>query len=922
MKTWNDFGIEINTHVNGKGEILTTCPKCSPIRKKKNAKCLSVNIEKNVWHCNHCDWSGTLNQGEQKTSRPYYEEKPKIYLKPTPKTNINPSQKIIDWFARRKISEDTLIKMKVTNGLNWMPAVEDYVNTIEFNYFKNGELVNIKYRDKNKNFKQHRDAEKIFYNIDGIEDQREIIIVEGEIDVLSFIEAGIDNVISVPDGAPAIGTKNFSSKFDYLENYKSLFENIGLVVLACDNDGPGMLLTDELARRIGKEKCYLVKWPEGCKDANDVLVKYSKEKLMSCITSMYPYPINGIIEVNQLHENIYNIYEHGFKRGLSTGWSCLNKFYTVRPGELTIVSGIPSHGKALSIDTEILTINGFKKMEDIHIGNIIYNEKGEETKVIGETEIMYGRPCYEITFDNGIKIIADENHQWFTVSERARRSIYVQKLKRNGREETKPKGLDQRWKITHPSLVTTKEISETIKSQGKNNHHIPLCGKIKGRDNNLLIKPYTLGCWLGDGRNDYGSITISEIEIIERIKKDQYKIYLYPSSKIQYNITGLTNLLKHYNLINNKRIPRDYLYAKTEDRMELLKGLMDTDGTCMKDSRCEYTSIKKDLAEDVLFLVNSLGIRGSLVIGDAKLYGRFISKKYRVCFVSNFQVFNLSRKIQRQRINHKIMAYRNERRVIVSCEKCESVPVKCIKVSSESGLYLASKSLIPTHNSEMLDALTINLARNEGWRFGMFSPENYPVERHIVKLVEKYTGYPFRPGMTERISKECLNDALDWIDEHYYFMSPEEDQLVKIDKILELSRVLIYRKGINGIVIDPWNEIDHSRPNYQTETEYVSDCLSRIRRFSRTNDVHIWLVAHPTKLHKGDDGKEPVPTAYDISGSSHFRNKADNCITVYRDLINNTSNVEIHIQKVRFKEVGEIGLANLIYNKINGCYRE
>ena len=569
MKNRNDFGIEINTHVNGKGEILTTCPKCSPTRKKKKAKCLSVNIEKNVWHCNHCDWSGTLNQGEQKTSRPYYEEKPKIYLKPTPKTNINPSQEIIDWFARRKISEDTLIKMKVTNGLNWMPAVEDYVNTIEFNYFKNGELVNIKYRDKNKNFKQHRDAEKIFYNIDGIEDQREIIIVEGEIDVLSFIEAGIDNVISVPDGAPAIGTKNFSSKFDYLENYKGLFENIGLVVLACDNDGPGMLLTDELARRIGKEKCYLVKWPEGCKDANDVLVKYSKEKLMSCITSMYPYPINGIIEVNQLHENIYNIYEHGFKRGLSTGWSCLNKFYTVRPGELTIVSGIPSHGK-----------------------------------------------------------------------------------------------------------------------------------------------------------------------------------------------------------------------------------------------------------------------------------------------------------------------------------------------------------------SEMLDALTINLARNEGWRFGMFSPENYPVERHIVKLVEKYTGYPFRPGMTERISKECLNDALDWIDEHYYFMSPEEDQLVKIDKILELSRVLIYRKGINGIVIDPWNEIDHSRPNYQTETEYVSDCLSRIRRFSRTNDVHIWLVAHPTKLHKRDDGKEPVPTAYDISGSSHFRNKADNCITVYRDLINNTSNVEIHIQKVRFKEVGEIGLANLIYNKINGCYRE
>jgi len=226
---------------------------------------------------------------------------------------------------------------------------------------------------------------------------------------------------------------------------------------------------------------------------------------------------------------------------------------------------------------------------------------------------------------------------------------------------------------------------------------------------------------------------------------------------------------------------------------------------------------------------------------------------------------------------------------------------------------------IPGHGkSEWLDALMVNLCMKAGWGFAVFSPENQPLERHFAKLAEKVAEKPFFPGYHERMSVGDLEIAKAFLQHYFTFVLPPEDKLT-VDGILELCQHVILKKGVKGIVIDPWNEIDHTRSQNMTETEYISYSLTRVRRFARQYGVHIWLVAHPTKLQKKPDAKEyPVPTPYDISGSAHWRNKADNCIAVYRR--KDTNEVEIHVSKIRFKDVGKVGVLSLNYDNITGRY--
>jgi twinkle protein len=229
---------------------------------------------------------------------------------------------------------------------------------------------------------------------------------------------------------------------------------------------------------------------------------------------------------------------------------------------------------------------------------------------------------------------------------------------------------------------------------------------------------------------------------------------------------------------------------------------------------------------------------------------------------------------------------------------------------------------IPGHGkSNILDGIMVNLAKDDDWRFGIFSPENQPIARHFASIMEKYHEAPFDIGRPGRITEEQKENGKKWLKEHFSIILPDEDDNWSIDGVLELAKVLVYRKGMKGLVIDPWNELDHSRPSNQTETEYVSSVLTKIRQFARNYDVHVWLVAHPAKLYKDKDGKYPVPTPYDISGSAHYRNKADNAITAWRNVGHDDQTVaDIHIQKIRFKEVGKVGLCSLRFDPISGCY--
>src|SRR5690606_15857985 len=170
---------------------------------------------------------------------------------------------------------------------------------------------------------------------------------------------------------------------------------------------------------------------------------------------------------------LMRLYHHGWEKGVSTGWDELDRFYTVRPGEFTVVTGIPNSGKALALDTPIPTPSGWTTMGSLKVGDEVFDESGKRCKVTHAFDVLYNRPCYRVRFDDGSEIVADAEHLWVTRTEKARRSAYQAMKKRGDREETQPHGTDQRWKRTYPSAVTTEEIARTLHTkEGRLNHAV------------------------------------------------------------------------------------------------------------------------------------------------------------------------------------------------------------------------------------------------------------------------------------------------------------------------------------------------------------------------------------------------------------------------------------------------------------------
>jgi replicative DNA helicase len=628
-----------------------------------------------------------------------------------------------------------------------------------------------------------------------------------------------------------------------------------------------------------------------------------------------------------LAEELTAYHKHGLPRGDSSGWPVLDEHYTVLRGQWTLISGIPGHGKALALDTPVPTPAGWTTMGELRAGDQVFDESGAVCNIVHAFDVLHGRPCYRVTFTGGETIVSDAEHQWVTRSEAARASANNTRQKRGERKTILPKGTDQTWKRTYPSVVTTEQIASTMHVRGRLNHAVAMCGAIEPQQNIALpIPPYTLGVWLGDGSSYYGGLTCADDQIISELTADGTAPVKWPSGKYSYGLPRLIGRLRLVGVLENKHIPTPYLRASAAQRLALLQGLMDTDGYASKVGDCEFTSVNRRLVDDFVELVRSLGMRANVRVGRATIAGRYIGPKYRVIFAALMPVFRLSRKLARLNLNSKTYRHRK----IIAVERVASVPVRCIAVDSKSHQYLVSKSFIPTHNSEFLDALMMNLAINDGWVFAIFSPENQPHQIHVAKLLEKLLRKPFGHGPNERIGSDEMAGAIAWMDSHFRFIKPHPElQVPNIRTIIEASSRFINEHDKRagevqkyGIVIDPWNELEHRRPSNQSETEYISETLAYVRQFAREWNVHIFMVAHPRIMHRDKDGKRPVPTPYDVSGSSHWYNKSDNCITVWRDTNPdaNSQEVKIYVQKVRFKNVGRPGEVTLSYDRVTGRY--
>lgn len=256
------------------------------------------------------------------------------------------SPHIIKRFEERGISNNTTLKLKITESIEWMPKAGKEIPVVCFNYYRNGELVNIKYRGADRDFKLNKGSELIFYNIDSLVDSDEAIIVEGEFDCLSVEEAGLHAVVSVPNGASIKG----DLKLEYLDNCWQYFEDKKIIYLFTDNDPAGIRLRDELARRLGRDRCRKVIYPPGCKDANEIHLKHGSLAITDLIDNAVEFPIEGIIEMPDMYEDVMDFYDNGYPEGITAGIDGFDDHLRFSGGQLTTVTGMPGSGKSEFID--------------------------------------------------------------------------------------------------------------------------------------------------------------------------------------------------------------------------------------------------------------------------------------------------------------------------------------------------------------------------------------------------------------------------------------------------------------------------------------------------------------------------------------------------------------------------------------------
>jgi len=550
------------------GQYKKKCPACSGSRSKKSDPCLSINVdgERMVYNCHHCKIDGVI---------PFRERRPKVQVHNFEQAKVRTvdhlplTEDALDWLDARGISESTAKALNIFSTNHWINAEGAKVPCIGFPYYENGTEKGAKMRSLTSKGFSCTTALRTFFNMDSIEPNDIMIICEGEMDALSLIEAGMTSVVSVPNGAVnklsngSIDPREDKS-FSFLWDSKDFIDSAEKIVIATDADKAGQTMAEEIARRIGKDRCWKVEWPEGCKDANDVLSEHGPEFLQELVVNCKPWPIAGIYDAKHFAESVRDIYAHGVGKGAETGYKDLDELYSVVEGQLTVVTGVPSSGK-----------------------------------------------------------------------------------------------------------------------------------------------------------------------------------------------------------------------------------------------------------------------------------------------------------------------------------------------------------------SEFVDQLMINMARNLGMKFAICSFENEP-RLHIAKLLSKVEEKPFFEGPTPRMTEEELDESLEFIDEHFTFLSYKDAKLASLDDILERLKIAVMRHGVRGAVIDPYNYI--ARDHNLSETDWISEMLTRVCAFAQSYGVHIWFVAHPTKLQK-ENGKTPVPKGYDISGSAAWFAKADCGITVHRPDYN-SSTTEIHVWKCRFSWVGKQGECKLTYDAKSSTYRD
>lgn len=552
----------------------------------------------------------------------------------------------------------------------------------------------------------------------------------------------------------------------------------------------------------------------------------------------------------------------GMSRGVPTGFIDLDEITNgLHGGQMIIIAARPGVGKALALDTPLPTPTGWTTMGEVAVGDLLIGDDGQPTRVVAATEVMLGRPCYEVEFSDGTVIVADEQHQWLTETRASRKSAQAAAT---GYHRYK----NQR---TFAAVRTTDEIARTLRCPTQDrrlNHSVANAKPLAAADADLLVAPYTLGAWLGDGTTAAAQITTADPEILMRIEGEGT------------SVGSVQARLRTIGVLGDKHIPMTYLRASEAQRRALLAGLLDTDGTVTNGGSVQFSVTNRRLVDDVEELIVSLGYRCHRSTKRVSGRTEASSTAYTLTFSAEDVVFGLERKalLHKERRANSGSARRSSR-FIVDVRPVVSVPVRCVEVDNDSHMYLASRSMVPTHNSTLgLDFMRSCSIKHQlaSVIFSLEMSKSEIVMRLLsaeanIKLGDMRSGRMNDDDWT-RLARRMseISEAPLYIDD-----SPNLTMM----EIRAKARRLKKKADLQLIVVD-YLQLMSSGKKYDSRQQEVSDFSRSLKLMAK--ELHVPVVAI-SQLNRGPEQRtDKRPQVSDLRESGSLEQDADMVMLLHR----------------------------------------
>jgi replicative DNA helicase len=555
-------------------------------------------------------------------------------------------------------------------------------------------------------------------------------------------------------------------------------------------------------------------------------------------------PLSAIMEGTL--DEIDAIANHGGAMiGVPTGFTDLDQLTNgLHGGQMVVVAARPAVGKALALDTPLPTPDGWTTMGEIHVGDLLIGADGRPTRVVAATEVMVGRPCYEVSFSDGSRIVADAEHQWLTETRTSRR-----------------------WE---PEVRTTREIAETVWAEPSGlrlNHSVANADALRLPDRALPLAPYVFGAWLGSRNSDVGRLMATDPEVAMYVEAEGCTLDGLSRGPLPDGIA-------------DTRIPETYLRASEAQRRALLAGLLDTDGTVSRSGAVQFAVTSRRLAEDFRELVHSLGYRAGWSSKRVKGRTEDSSTAYLVSFMADDEVFRLQRKQLVHKERDRRTFTRRDSRFITEVRAIQSVPVRCVEVDNADHLYLAGRSMIPTHNS----TLGLDICRSASIKHGLtsviFSLEmgRNEITMRLLAAEAKVGLHKMRSGQLGEADWNHLARTMSTVADAPLFI--DDSPNMSMMEIRAKCRRLKQRHELRLVIID-YLQLMTSGKRVESRQQEVSEFSRALKLLAKELQVPVIALS---QLNRGPEQRaDKMPALSDLRESGSIEQDADMVILLHRE---------------------------------------